>query len=67
MNLQLRGSDYEELTHFYTERNKRMMQRLGTIIKQHPGKKIIVLTGDDHYPYLLEYLRKQKLVLVQAY
>jgi hypothetical protein len=67
MNLQLQGSDYAELTNFYAERNKKMQERLSAIIKKYPGKTIVVLTGDDHYPYLMEYLRKQNVVLAKPY
>jgi len=67
MNLQLRGSNYEELTDFYTTRNKMMQERLQGLTEQHQGKTIVILTGDDHYPYLLESLRKQKLIIAQPY
>jgi glutamine amidotransferase-like uncharacterized protein len=63
----LQGSDYAELTNFYAERNKKMQERLSAIIKKYPGKTIVVLTGDDHYPYLMEYLRKQNVVLAKPY
>lgn len=67
LNLQLQGSDFAELTDFYTERNKKLGERLGAILEKYPGKTVVVLTGDDHYPYLLEYLRKQNIVLLKPY
>ncbi len=67
LNLQLQGSDYAELPRFYAERNKKMQQRLAALLEQYPGKTLVVLTGDDHYPYLLEYLRRQQVTLLQPY
>jgi pheromone shutdown protein TraB len=64
---QLRGSEYEELTAFYDERNQQMMQRLKAILDRHTGKRIVVLTGDDHVPYLRAFLAKQGVVLKQPY
>ena len=67
LNTQLQGTDYGELTRFYDDRNKHMQENLGRLIERYPQKKLVVLTGDDHYPYLLEYLRKQNIVLTQPY
>lgn len=64
---QLRGSPYEELTTFYDTRNQQMMQRLQAIIALHPNKRIVVLTGDDHSPYLRAFLVKQGAELKQPY
>jgi hypothetical protein len=35
-----------------------MMQRLDCIIQKYPGKRIVVLTGADHRPFLVEHLHK---------
>jgi len=64
---QLRGSEYEELTTFYNTRNQQMMQRLQAILALHPGKRIVVITGDDHAPYLRTFLAKQGVTLKQPY
>ena len=61
---QLKGSNYEGLTRFYDQRNQNMMKRISGIIKKHEGRTIVILTGDDHYPYLLEHLRKLNIVLL---
>lgn len=61
----LQGSPYEELTRFYDARNRRMENNVAAIAKAHPGKRIVVLTGDDHSPYLREYLRRQGLTVAQ--
>jgi hypothetical protein len=64
---QLRGSDYEELTAFYDARNQQMMQRLKDIVALHAGKRIVIITGDDHSPYLRAFLTKQNVILRQPY
>ena len=66
LDQQLRGSEYEELTRFYHERNKRIQQNVLQLAQDHKGKTIVVLTGDDHYPYLREYLLKQGVSLSQV-
>jgi hypothetical protein len=65
MQQQLSGSIYEQLPNFYNRRNKEMETRLNAIIQKHQNKKIIVLTGDDHYPYLLEYLKTTGVQLLK--
>jgi hypothetical protein len=62
---QLRNSNYEELPKFYELRNQKLQERLSTIVKRHAGKTIAVITGADHYPYFVEYLRMQKVNVVQ--
>lgn len=61
MKEQLNRSLYKELPDFYSERNRQMESGLSTIIKKHRGKTIVVLTGDDHYPCLLDYLKTLKV------
>lgn len=63
----LRGSEYEELTTFYDTRNRQMIQRLQAILALHPGKRIVVITGDDHAPYLRAFLTKQGVRITQPY
>jgi hypothetical protein len=66
LNGQLQGSDYEELTQFYDKRNNRMKQRLTSIVvTTPPDKTVVILTGADHFPYLLEHLRKLKVKVLQ--
>lgn len=57
----LKGSEYEELTRFYDARNAHIQRNVAALATAHKGKTIVVLTGDDHYPYLREYLVKQKI------
>ena len=65
LNLQLQNSEYEELPRFYALRNQKMQEALSELMKKHAGKTIVVITGADHYPYLLEHLRKQKVNVLQ--
>ena len=65
LNLQLRNTDYEEVTQFYDKRNKKLEENTGNIISQYPGKTIAILTGDDHYPYIKEYLQKKNVIILQ--
>lgn len=64
MKQQLSGSIYEQLPNFYNQRNNEMKSRLESLIQKHQDKKIVVLTGDDHYPYLLEYLKTTDVQLL---
>jgi hypothetical protein len=63
----LRGSDYEELTQFYNRRNQKMMTHLNGLLEKHKGKTITVVTGADHYPYLLEHLNKRGVQVARLY
>jgi hypothetical protein len=47
------------------ERNRQMEIRLKSILQKYPDKTVVVLTGDDHYPYLLEYFKKTKIQLLE--
>lgn len=65
MKQQLKGSIYQKLPDFYMERNRQMDIRLKSILQKYPDKMVVVLTGDDHYPYLLEYLKEAKIQLLE--
>lgn len=63
----LRGSDYADLTQFYTQRNQKMMSNLDAIMRRHEGKTIVVITGTDRYPYLLDHLKKNRVQIGKLY
>ena len=63
LNLQLQNTQYDTLSQFYEKRNKMLQENIGRLVQQYPGKTIVVLTGDDHYPYIREYLQRQKVAL----
>ena len=64
--LQTRLGDtrYAAILEFYRERNQKMMERIKAVVDKHQGKTIAILTGDDHYPFLLNYLRTLNIVLL---
>lgn len=59
LETELQQTDYAILTDFYRQRNQKMQVRLNELAEMHKGKTIVVLTGSDHYPYLLETLHKK--------
>lgn len=62
----LRGTDYEALPLFYTERDRQLQQNVLQIINNNSGKTVVILTGVDHYTYMLESLKKAAgVVLLQ--
>lgn len=61
----LRGSDYEALPNFYAERDKHIQQNVIAISRQYPGKTIVVLTGADHYPFLVDAVRREKDIVLR--
>lgn len=46
------GTAYHALSDFYEERNDSILANIRTLIKKFPGKRIVILTGDDHYQLL---------------
>lgn len=65
MEQQLKGSVYEQLSRFYSERNRQMQTAISALIRKHQGKRMVILTGDDHYPYLLDYMHKLGVEIMQ--
>lgn len=58
---QLRGSIHERMLDFYDERNGEILKNVKTILRQHKKKRIVILTGDDHYIFLKPYLTTESL------
>ena len=54
---QLKGSIHERILAFYDERNLRILKNIQGIVSGNKGKKIVVITGDDHYIALKDQLR----------
>lgn len=46
---QVRNSKYQLLSDFYRKRNDKILENIQSIITQNSGKKILIVTGDDHY------------------
>jgi len=51
---------YNRFCDFWDLRNQTMAKNIVTVVRNNPGKKIIVLTGYFHRYYLLEQLNKAK-------
>lgn len=58
---QLRGSEYEKILQFYVKRNNILLKNIRKIIRKNKGKKIVILTGDDHYVILKDILKSNNL------
>lgn len=61
---------FKKMSGFWDLRNKTMAQNIYTVAKQHPGKKIVVLTGFLHRYYLIKELKKlnkQDYILKEFY
>ena len=67
LNDQLSGGKYGELVGFYEKRDRQIQLNVDKIIKENRGKKIVILTGDDHFPYLMEYLKGKGILLLPAH
>ena len=57
----LKDSVHERVLTFYTLRNEKMLQNINKIIREHKKKRIVILTGDDHYIYLKNKFKNNKL------
>lgn len=49
---QVANSKYQALAEFYKERNEHILENLKSIISKNPDKKILIVTGDDHFALL---------------
>ena len=49
---------------YYRTRNDSMLMRIGRAMEQHPGEKIMVLTGAEHKHYFDRELKKQNGMIV---
>jgi hypothetical protein len=45
----VKNSKYQALSDFYKERNEKILKNINAIIKKNPNKRILIVTGDDHY------------------
>lgn len=49
---------YQELSDFFQKRNSRILVNINKIISENAGKRILIVTGDDHYVALKDSVRK---------
>lgn len=57
---QLKGSKYEQLLTFYDTRNDKILANIKNIIMMNKYKRIVIVTGDDHYIYLKDKFPHEK-------
>lgn len=57
----LQGSIHERVLKFYELRNEKMLNHINEIIRKHKNKRIVILTGDDHFIYLKNKFKNDKL------
>lgn len=56
LEVQFKGTPYEYLYKFSMERDEYILANINNIIKENPDKRIVILTGDDHYQMLKDTL-----------
>jgi hypothetical protein len=52
----LRASRFQYITEFYLQRDEALSRNCLAIIKANPGKRIVILTGADHYGFIKKAL-----------
>ncbi|MDR2911551.1 MAG: carboxypeptidase-like regulatory domain-containing protein [Bacteroidales bacterium] len=52
LNIQAQGTPYEPIADFYAERDRHILANIRKIIAQHGNRRIVIVTGDDHYQML---------------
>ena len=52
LEIQFKGTPYEYLYKFSKERDEHILANINNIIKKNSDKRIVILTGDDHYQML---------------
>lgn len=57
----LRGSVHQRVTDFYDQRNDELLKNIKKIIAKNRNKKILFLTGDDHYIFLKDKIPHRTL------
>lgn len=57
----LKNSPYEEMTKFYTRRNEKILGNIHALTKKYNGKRIVIITGDDHFVALKDRFQHDHL------
>jgi hypothetical protein len=57
----LKGSIHQRVPDFYDARNVRLLANIRQIISDNSGKRVIIITGDDHYVLLKDKFPHEKL------
>lgn len=56
----LNGSVHERVLIFYDLRNEKMLNNINEITREYKNKRIVILTGDDHFIYLKNKFKNNK-------
>jgi hypothetical protein len=59
----VKGTIHERVLNFYNERNEKILNNINTILLKNKGKKIVILTGDDHFIFLKNRFKNNQLPL----
>ncbi len=57
VSMQLLGSKHYRIMEFFNKRNSKMLENLRRQLPAFEGQSVVIVTGDEHYPYLKKYLR----------
>lgn len=60
-NESLQGSIHKRIPEFYAKRNQEILENIRKIILENKNKKILFLTGDDHYIFLKDKIKHQTI------
>lgn len=64
LSQQLKDSKYEKLLQFYNKRNEKLLNNIQKIIRKNKKKRIVIVTGDDHYVFFRDILKHNNLNLL---
>lgn len=56
LSMQLRGSPHYRIMQFYDKRNSKMQENLKQQLASFAGRRVVIVTGDEHYPFLKKRL-----------
>lgn len=61
LNESLQGSIHQRVPDFYAKRNDEILENIRNIISENKNKKILFLTGDDHYIFLKDKIEHRTI------
>ncbi|MGI8950972.1 MAG: DUF5694 domain-containing protein [Chitinophagaceae bacterium] len=67
LGISLQNTEHNRITKYYQQRNVMMANQIVKIVNENPGKKIVVIIGDDHYPFVKDLLQKENIFAVKIY
>ncbi|MFZ1369253.1 MAG: DUF5694 domain-containing protein [Ferruginibacter sp.] len=61
LDKKLKGSIHERVLQFYDLRNSKLLENIKRIIAENKHKRIVILTGDDHFVFLKDQFQSEPL------